>query len=247
MNVSVDAPTSAATDAAANAAASACSGKVDAGFPTRTCANAKEIELVPIDSIGMRSDAANALSVRAEIPLPVAPRENLAALPFGPAPLAEGEDAEAYDELLLRISSGVRPADILEEIWVRDVVDLTWEALRLRRLKAAVLTMSARNVLTENLAKFVGYAKAEALARSWAAHEAEAVAAVSERLAAQGLALESLTAQGLTRTLEPVERIARMIAQAEARRGAALREIERHRASFGPRLRAAVMEAERAD
>jgi len=187
---------------------------------------------------------ANALSARAALPLPAT---SLAALPFGPAPLAEGEDAEAYDELLLRVSSGVRPADILEEIWVRDVVDLTWEALRLRRLKAAILTMSARKALTDNLSKFIGYAKAEALAGAWAAREAEAVATVAERLAAQGLALEALTAQGLTRALEPVERIARMIAQAEARRGAALREIERHRASFGPRLRAAVVEADRAD
>jgi hypothetical protein len=184
----------------------------------------------------------NALSALVELPLAAAP----SLLPFGPAPLAEGEDAAAYDELLLRISSGVRPADILEEIWVRDVVDLTWEALRLRRLKAAILTMSARKALADNLSKFVGFAKAEALARSWAAREADAVAIVSERLAAQGLALEALTAQGLTRALEPIERIARMIAQAEARRGAALREIERHRASFGPRLRAAIVEAEHA-
>jgi hypothetical protein len=176
-----------------------------------------------------------------------APASSLTPLPFGPAPLAEGEDGHAYDELLLRISAGVRPADILEEIWVRDVVDLTWEALRLRRLKAAILTMSARKVLTDNMARFDGYAEAEELACSWAAREPDAVATVSERLAAQGLALESLTAQGLTRALEPIERIARMIAQAEARRAAALREVERHRASFGPRLRAAILEAEKAD
>src|SRR5215469_4862671 len=92
---------------------------------------------------------ANALSPHAHSPLAPS-REGLSPLPFGPAPLAEGEDAEAYDELLLRVSSGVKPHDILEEIWVRDVVDLTWETLRLRRLKAAVLTMSARKVLTEN-------------------------------------------------------------------------------------------------
>ena len=46
---------------------------------------------------------------------------------FGPAPLIEGEDAAAYDELLTGISSTVKPADILEDIWVRDIVDLVWE------------------------------------------------------------------------------------------------------------------------
>ena len=43
---------------------------------------------------------------------------------LGPPPLIEGEDAAAYGELLNRISAAVKPEDILEEIWVRDVVDL---------------------------------------------------------------------------------------------------------------------------
>src|SRR6202030_1130933 len=64
-------------------------------------------------------------------------------VPFGPAPLIEGEDAGAYDELLLRISAAVRPHDIFEEIWVRDIVDLVWEAFRLRRFKACLVTAGA--------------------------------------------------------------------------------------------------------
>jgi hypothetical protein len=43
---------------------------------------------------------------------------------FGPAPLFEGENAVAYDELLARISGAVKPTDIFEEIWVRDIVDV---------------------------------------------------------------------------------------------------------------------------
>jgi hypothetical protein len=63
--------------------------------------------------------------------------------PFGPPPLYEGEDASAYDDLLAQISAAVKPADILEDIWVRDVVDLLWESLRLRRLKANLMTAEA--------------------------------------------------------------------------------------------------------
>jgi hypothetical protein len=55
---------------------------------------------------------------------------------FGPPPLIEGEDTRAYDELLTQISTAVKPANIPEDIWVQDIVDLVWEALRLRRLKA---------------------------------------------------------------------------------------------------------------
>lgn len=59
-------------------------------------------------------------------------------LPFGPPPLLDGEDAAVYDDLYARVAAAVRPADILEEIWVRDTVDLTWEVFRLRRLKVAL-------------------------------------------------------------------------------------------------------------
>ena len=54
---------------------------------------------------------------------------------FGPPPLLEGEDFAAYDELLARVSGGVKPADIIEKMWVRDTVDLTWENFRWKRVK----------------------------------------------------------------------------------------------------------------
>ena len=41
---------------------------------------------------------------------------------FGPPPLLEGEDSAAYDEILASVSAAVKPAEILMEIWVRDVV-----------------------------------------------------------------------------------------------------------------------------
>jgi hypothetical protein len=67
-----------------------------------------------------------------------------AALAFlAPPPLIAGEDHAAYDDLLARISAALQPSDILEDIWVRDVVDMVWDALRLRRLKTQLLTASA--------------------------------------------------------------------------------------------------------
>jgi hypothetical protein len=47
--------------------------------------------------------------------------------------------------------------------------------------------------------------------------------------------------------LDEIERIDRMIASSEARRNNALREIDRHRATLGAALRAAVDEAEDAE
>jgi len=55
---------------------------------------------------------------------------------FGPPPLFDGEAPESYDHLVREISTAVMPADIFERIWVRDIVDLTLEVFRLRRLTA---------------------------------------------------------------------------------------------------------------
>jgi hypothetical protein len=165
-------------------------------------------------------------------------------VPFGPAPLVEGEDAGAYDELLVRISSAVRPHDIFEEIWVRDIVDLVWEAVRLRRLKACVMTVGTRKALARNLTSLVGGAQADGLARAWAAREPGARAEVEEHLARTGIGLDGIAAQALCFDLGFLERIDRMVMAAEARRNAALREIDRHRATLGRQLRQAVLEAE---
>jgi hypothetical protein len=111
---------------------------------------------------------------------------------FGPAPLIEGEDAAAYNEFLAKISSAVKPKDFLEEIWVRDLVDLSWEALRMRRIKARLL----KPALSPG---FYDYST----------------------------------------TIDSVERIDRMVMNAEARRNATLREIERHRSCMAEALRRA--------
>src|SRR5580704_17042031 len=104
-------------------------------------------------------------------------------VPFGPAPLIEGEDAGAYDELLVRISSAVRPHDIFEEIWVRDVVDLVWEAFRLRRLKASLMAASAHEGVKKILEPLYGWSDVDSLANSWAARDRAAVKKVDKLLA----------------------------------------------------------------
>src|SRR5262252_7898597 len=88
------------------------------------------------------------VKLKISTPKPPAPTPKPARLDvFGPPPLLVGEDPAAYDELLLRVSTAVKPVDFLEEIWVRDVVDLTWEIFRLRRLKAGFISEAADKIL----------------------------------------------------------------------------------------------------
>jgi hypothetical protein len=163
---------------------------------------------------------------------------------LGPPPLFEGEDTAAYDELLARISGAVKPTDIFEEIWVGDIVDLVWEAVRLRRLKASLMTATAHKGLEQILKPLVGSLQEGGLAKAWAAREKKAIEWVNELLAAAGLTMDAVMAQTLSINLNDIERIERMIASAEARRNAILREVERHRATWGENLRRAAQQAE---
>src|SRR5262249_46146007 len=104
--------------------------------------------------------------------LPTVASNPSASLDFlGPAPLIRTEDAADYDTLLAGIIGAVRPADILEEIWVRDVVVLVWEAERLRRLKAALMNACAHRGLDKVLLRFDGI-DALGLSKRWGAGDA---------------------------------------------------------------------------
>lgn len=72
-------------------------------------------------------------------------------LRWGPRPLIYGEDQAAYDDLLVQVWKTVNPADVLEEIWVRDVVDLTWEIFRCRWIKTNLIDLQTRERLIELL------------------------------------------------------------------------------------------------
>jgi hypothetical protein len=133
----------------------------------------------------------------------------------------------------------VGPTDILKEIWVRDVVDLVWEALRLRRLKSSLIDASIHEGLTKILRIFVDWIPAEELAKSWVRNDVKAREEINKMLTSAGLTMESAAAQTLALKIDVIERIDRMITNAEARRNAVLREIDRHRANVAQALRRA--------
>jgi hypothetical protein len=149
---------------------------------------------------------------------------------FGLPPLIEGEDATEYDELFSRVSTAIKLRDFLEEMWVRDVVDLMWDILRMRRLKAGLLTSGKVKGLREILVQLLDGLPAHTLSERWAARDQQAVEEVGELLASKGLTMDVVLARALSANIDSVDRIDRMGMNAEARRNAALRELGRHRA-----------------
>jgi hypothetical protein len=76
---------------------------------------------------------------------------------FGQPPLLDGEDAAAYDALLARISAAVKPVNIIEEMFICDVVSLEWEVLRWRRLKSSWIRVRGLKALETFLREKLNY------------------------------------------------------------------------------------------
>jgi hypothetical protein len=161
-----------------------------------------------------------------------------------------GEEEAQYEKLRSEITRAVGPTDIIEELWVRDVSDLVWEVLRLRRLRGALLQVAVRAGLMKVLERFLDYAYARELTDEWCDGLRRAKKEVDRILTRAGLSFDVVTAEALAARLDDFERVDRLIASAEARRNAVLREVHRHRDALAARLARAgeaIIEAEFSD
>jgi hypothetical protein len=70
---------------------------------------------------------------------------------IAPAPLLPGEGEADYLSVAARIIDVAQPKDAIEEFLTRDVVDLTWEILRLRRSKGGLLRAAASKGVHANM------------------------------------------------------------------------------------------------
>ena len=135
----------------------------------------------------------------------------------GPPPLIPGEDAN-YQQLLAAVTNEMKPVDFMETFWTRDIVDLQWDIIRFRRIKADLITHRYE-------------------------HRMHTISFVSN----QTDNLNGAVANVVANNINTLERIDRMVMTMEARRNAAYREIERHRIGLGERLRRAVEQVEDAE
>jgi hypothetical protein len=139
---------------------------------------------------------------------------------FGPPQLLEGEDADAYDELLAQVCAAVKPVDMIEKMFVVDVVSLEWELLRWRRLKLSILRglrlhalerflgehlIYLANELAEVLRGILPEQQADAaadLAEKCCSEEPDAVERVDELLGEIGSDIDQVVTEGRKRKAE---------------------------------------------
>jgi hypothetical protein len=132
------------------------------------------------------------------------------------------ENLEVYKELRVQIANTVAPIDVIEWLWVDDILYHTWEIRRLRLVKLEVIKISQ-----DDMYKFFC--------------EKKHITDESKKLSIKKFyrTTDKGTISAFLNELEGYERIDSLLASAEARRNAALHEIERHRQSFARCLRKA--------
>lgn len=195
------------------------------------------------ERVGTNPNAASSEGIQASIP------PHLEFL-FNDRLLLPGENENHYDALRDGIIQHVKPVDIIEVMWVKDIVDLVWEAKRLRRWRNQALVHGRVEAAAElmrpafqrtNSVHIEGITgpSVEALAEGWAIGNARSIEQVDKYLQERNLGPEDVTARAYLLSLPQMERIDRQLFLAEQRRDALLREIERKRAAFAQRMRTA--------
>jgi hypothetical protein len=82
-------------------------------------------------------------------------------------------------------------------MWTRDVVDLTWDILRMRRIKAGLLTSVMSEGMDKILKQLLDWEEAHELSEAWSARDPEAIKSVDALLAARGLTMDKRADHGI--------------------------------------------------
>jgi hypothetical protein len=152
---------------------------------------------------------------------------------FGDPPLLSTEDPTLYRDMLDRFAQSVAPRNIIEWLWVKDIVDLSWEIARLRRYRA-------QQIESERESKNAGieYVREHADDPDVYSEYDLTPAEIEERRNAPRLDTEADSAALLIlEHLDTYETIDKLLMSAELRRDRILRELDFRRERIAPLLR----------
>ena len=163
---------------------------------------------------------------------------------LGPYPIMEGEDPAAYAGLLAEVRRQAAPKDIIEEIYVRDIVDLTWELLRARKIKVALLhkgqVRAVQQFLNSGNRVQFDYEDKKNISAALAKGLSHAVSMLNK----SGITVQEINAHAFSLEREALQLIDQNMVQVEARRNFTIREIEKRRSSLAERMASSLNEVE---
>ncbi len=158
----------------------------------------------------------------------------------GPPPITPIEPPLEYNRLILRFIREIKPTDVVEWIWIKDIVDLIWESRRLRKVETLLITMSVPGALQDIITdasrsdpKALPEKSAEMIAYRYLQSDPKSAEIVDLSFARLRIDTSQLEARAYLVALKDIERIERLIAICDRRRDDMIREIYRRRESLG--------------
>jgi hypothetical protein len=165
---------------------------------------------------------------------------------FGQAPILENEDSAEYELLLERHYADFKPKDIAMECYVHDGAYWNWELRRLRRMRICLIEAATPNAMAwvlgfprEVRLRYIRGTKDADVVKPGDVHsfehkpsEEEMQIRVDELTENFGSMKDTIMTRAFLEESDLLERLDRMIANAESHRNAAYREIHRHRAAL---------------
>ncbi len=159
---------------------------------------------------------------------------NLIKLLLGP-PVLSTENPHRYWELFEQFAAAIAPNSVVEWIWLKDIVDLTWEIARLRRYRMMWIEFerSGANLLMEQARQHADDPK---FLQNPDLYPMTAEA-IEERRNWRPFVTEPHSALLLHENLETYEAFEKLLKSAELRRDRILRELDARRERIAPLLR----------
>lgn len=152
---------------------------------------------------------------------------------LGKPQLLLGDDENQFAQLEALIAEELNPQDILETLWCRDVIERSFEILRLRRWKAQFIELrelGAVKVLLHQSSQLIRYPeKIDDLVTGWGAGNQEAINRIYSILKNTDREHSHIEAQAVGANLETLAAIESLLLANEVRRDAIIKEIDRHR------------------
>jgi hypothetical protein len=168
---------------------------------------------------------------------------------LGPSWIVDGEDPKLYEERLARVGAAVQPIDIIDWLFVKDIVALTWEIQRSRRQCESLIRIARRSAMEIILEvamprpetiRIGGHnLEIRVLASQWLNGDPKATKRVETLLRAAGFSIADVTAQSLTVNAVELDRIDQQTQRHEERRDRILQQIERRRAGWSRQVQRA--------
>ena len=166
---------------------------------------------------------------------------------FGPPPVLRSETTQSYDEIMTRLMEGFAPRNFIQQIYIKELADCTWEMARYTRHKT--LTMEARfqqRLEFQTQRQRVAAQSKDTFAKGPAGQAREAATTPDEVLDGLVKEIDDILLKpvaelahvcALEVALVKLERVNKLLNAARARRNNILEQIEAYKAGLGQRLR----------